>query len=123
MFIGYVQWQVDNPESLYDLKSRRDVLIRDVKETSDLFKKMMRNLKHMFEKQRVQERFILKSYIGEVINLINTIDKCIFILHNPSHVSLKHSKWEQEVTRDIYEGMRDAVKEVFFNICNLVKDL
>ena len=75
MFIGYVQWQVDNPESLYDLKSRGDVLIRDVKETSDLFKKMMRNLKHMFEKQRVQERFILKSYIGEVINLINTIIK------------------------------------------------
>ena len=117
IFIDRVLWQLDNPDSLCELKSSREVLIRDVKDTSDLFKKMMKSLKHIYEKLRVNEHIILKSYISYVMNLINIIDKCILILHTPSHVRMKYSKWEQALTRDIYEGMRDALKEVFYNIC------
>ena len=33
---------------------------------------------------------------------------------------LKHSQWDLEITLDIYEGMREALKEMSLNIYKLM---
>lgn len=118
-FKEYIEWQLDNEDSLCEFQSRRDVLIRDVKITSDLFKNMMRALKKEY-RESVNACFSLKSYRTEIINLLNYIERCIYLTRTKSPIPLKHTKWDMEITRDIYEGMRDSLKEVFYNICKLI---
>jgi hypothetical protein len=51
---------------------------------------------------------------------LNCIEKCIYLIRKKSPIPLKHSKWDLESTGDLYEGMRDALKEMFYNICKLI---
>jgi hypothetical protein len=118
-FKDYLEWQLDNGDSLCEFQSRRDVLIRDVKITSDLFKNMMRAFKKEY-RESVKECLFLKSYTTEIINLLNYMERCIYLTRTKSPIPLKHTKWDMEITRDIYEGMRDALKEMFCNICKLM---
>lgn len=118
-FKDSIEWQLHNVDSLCELQSRRDVLIRDVKITTDLFKNIVRAFKKD-HRESVKGFFLFKSYRTEIINLLNCIEKCIYLIRKKSPIPLKHSKWDLEITGDLYEGMRDALKEMFYNICKLI---
>lgn len=118
-FKGSIEWQLNNVDSLRELQSRRDVLIRDVKITSDLFKKMQRSFKKDYRKSSKGFLFI-KPFIVEIMHLLKCVDKCIYLMRIKSPIPLKHSKWDLEITLDIYEGMREALKEMYLNIYKLM---
>jgi hypothetical protein len=118
-FKNAIVWQLNDVDSLGELQSRRDVLIRDVKITSDLFKKMVRAFKK--ESRESSKGFLfMKPFTMEVMRLLKCVEKCIHLIRMKSPIPLKHSQWDLEITLDIYEGMQEAIKEMCLNVYKLM---